>query len=90
MMQQNRPKSTVDKINQFKDDFNDICLNYTGKNRIEKMLELTKNANFRLAHPTNDHFLPIFIVLSTASDLKGNIMWEDLQYQFKLGSFYFN
>ena len=90
MMQQNRPKSTVDKINQFKDDFYDICLNYTGKNRIEKMLELTKNANFRLAHPTNDHFLPILIVLSTASDLKGNIMWEDLQYEFKLGSFYFN
>jgi 4,5-DOPA dioxygenase extradiol len=83
-------KSSVEKIENFREWFNEICLNNSDQTRLNKMLEYEKHPNYKLAHPSNDHFLPILPILVAAGKSKGNLMWEDEKLGFKLSSYYFD
>lgn len=43
--------------------------------RKEKMMELMKRSDFRQAHPTLDHILPMYVAAGAAGESTGERLW---------------
>jgi 4,5-DOPA dioxygenase extradiol len=78
-------------IKKYAQDFNKHIVNIIADGKKQELLEITKDDLFYKNHPTNEHFLPLFIAFGSAKDKKGISINSEIVYSnISMESFVFD
>jgi 4,5-DOPA dioxygenase extradiol len=66
-----RDMSPFEPTKKYAKEFNDYMIDAINKGDKEKVLNSVKEKTFSMNHPTDEHFLPLFIAYGSAFDKKG-------------------
>ncbi len=85
-------KLLVKHSENFDQYLNDLCTNkkYTGEERKQKLIEWRKAHSAKLAHPREEHLMPLMVNVGAADGAVGERIYEDYYMEFKMGAYLFN
>ncbi|AXH11180.1 DODA-type extradiol aromatic ring-opening family dioxygenase [Halarcobacter bivalviorum] len=78
-------------IKKYAKNFNNELINIVNKGKENQLLALSKTPSFKQNHPSDEHFLPLFIIFGSAKDKKGVSFNSEFFYSnISMESFYFD
>jgi len=69
-----------DSIKSYAKNFNDEVINIINSGNQERLLEIAKTINYKQNHPSDEHFLPLFIIFGSAKNKKGKSFNSEFMY----------
>ncbi|KRX07794.1 Extradiol ring-cleavage dioxygenase, class III enzyme, subunit B [Pseudocohnilembus persalinus] len=65
------------QIKSFNDQVIEILVKKTGNERVQKAVDLLKHKDYKINHPSDEHFFPVFVGVGAALNSKGKIFSYD-------------